>query len=220
MDIKAEIKQEYQKVKIYWEGLSQKEKIIIAIFSIIIPIFLYTRFFFLPGIEKIQKLNNEKRNLQIQIKTYKKQQIKFKLLEKQENQLKNILETAKKLLPQKTEISELLSNIAQESKKFDLTIISFQAKPEIITENFYAIIPIDLVVEGNFHNIILFLDSLRFQKRILIPKGLKLKAGKVKNIVKEKNSYKLTAECKIYTYRLLTKQEIDQFLSKKKTKKK
>jgi len=213
MKIKEQIKNEISKLQSSWEKLSQRDKIIVAILILVVPCVLYYKFVYTPKVDELQKLEKKKEQLTQKLSSLKAKKIRLKKLEQEEKQVKIVLAQAQKFLPEKREISDLLNNIAKEGKKFDLTITKFQAQDEIVTENsIYATIPLELEVEGSFHNIMLFLDNLRFQQRILIPERLLAKEGKEG----------LKATCKINTYRFLTKEELEKIeqAKNKKSKKK
>ncbi len=210
MKIKDQLKTEIQKLKDNWDRLSQRDKIIVAILTIIIPCFLYYKFILTPKIHEINKLQKKEQQLSIKLNDLKLKKIQLAKLKKEEKKIQSILDQAQKILPERTEISELLNNIAKEGRKFNVTITKFQAKSEVIAENkIYTTIPIEIELEGDFHNIMLFIDNLRFQERILIPQ--KLIAKSEKGILK--------ANCNINTYRLLTKEEIKQLKEKEEEKK-
>ncbi len=211
MKIKEKFKEEFLKLKENWDRLSQRDKIIVAILALIVPCFLYYNFVLSPKLNELEKLQKKEKQLNQRLLALKNKKIHLKKLEQEEKKIKIVLNQAQKILPEKREISELLNNIAKEGRKFDLTITKFQAKSEIISENkIYATIPIEMEVEGNFHNIMLFLDNLRFQERILVPQ--KLLARNQKGQIK--------AICSVDTYRLLTKEEKMKLEEQEKRKKK
>jgi Tfp pilus assembly protein PilO len=109
-------------------------------------------------------------------------------------------------LPQKKEISKLLNDISEEKKKFDIEVLSFNTQKENF-KDFYAEIPLSFILKGNFNNIMLFLDNLRFKNRLLIPRKV--------HLLKQKD-FKIKAECTIMTYRLLTEKEKNQKREKSK----
>jgi type IV pilus assembly protein PilO len=71
-------------------------------------------------------------------------------------------------LPDSREIPELLSNISTKARESGLEIILFRPRPENFKE-FYAEIPVDIVVRGGFINAVAFFDEVgRFNRLVNI----------------------------------------------------
>ncbi len=194
----------------YWKNLSKRDKIIIAIMLFILPSFLYFRFYFSPTTETIKKLNKEKRELELKLHNIKFNKAFSKKLEKEIEKKELILKKAQKLLPTTNEIPELLTSISKEATKAGLKILSFQPKNEI-KEDYYAKIPIEIKVEGPFHQIMIFIDNIRRLERIVITKKINFYNPK-----KQENLWIVTADCSLETFRFLTEQEQNEQKQKKK----
>ena len=194
------------KIKSQWERLTKKEKIILIILIILLPLILYTKLYFIPKRQKLKMLEQEKIKLKNKIAKLKKLKKKKKELEDKNRKIKETLKIAKKILPNKTEIADLLNKIAEEQKKFGVEISEFKAKKERTKENFYAEIPLEIKLKGNYNNIMLFLDNIRKKERILNPYNIQIKREKEK----------LNASTEIMTYRILTEEERKKLKTKKK----
>ncbi len=202
-----------EKLLNYWKNLSKRDKIIIAVMLFILPSFLYFRFYFFPTTGKIKKLKKEKTNLEIKLHNIQFNKAFSKKLEKEIEKKELILKKAQKLLPTSNEIPELLTSISKEATKSGLKILSFQPKNEI-KEDYYAKIPIEIKVEGPFHQIMMFIDNIRRLERIVITKKIVFYNPK-----EQENQWIVTADCSLETFRFLTEQEQNEQKQKQKKKK-
>src|SRR5512137_194323 len=69
-------------------------------------------------------------------------------------------------LPEEKKIDELLQLFQERARKAGLEIATIEPKPEV-AEGFFARVPIDMQVTGNFHEIVTFFDSLSRLRRIV-----------------------------------------------------
>ena len=193
-----------------WEGLRPRDRLILSIFALLFPLFLYTKFIFFPKLQELRNIKEEKIRLQQKVKDYAQKQKILQQLEKEEKVINSILIKALKLLPKKTELSSLLNNIAQQGEKFNITITQLKLGKEQVKDDFYAAIPLKMKLNGNYTNIMLFLDNVRLQKQILSPQEINMSS---------KNG-ELNADCIIYTYRILSEEERQKLKQQKRKKKK
>jgi len=80
--------------------------------------------------------------------------------------LEQRLQEALAELPEEKKIDELLQLFQERARKAGLEISSIEPAPEV-TEGFYARVPINMQVTGNFHEIVTFFDSLARLRRIV-----------------------------------------------------
>ncbi len=73
---------------------------------------------------------------------------------------------ALKQLPDKSEIPSLLENISALGKSSGLEFLLFRPKAEV-KKNFYAEIPVDIKVEGQYKDIVQFFDKVSKMPRIV-----------------------------------------------------
>ena len=62
-------------------------------------------------------------------------------------------------LPDRKEVGELLRNISTQAQKAGLDVLTFRPRGETLQE-FYAEVPVDITVKGNYHEMIDFFDSV------------------------------------------------------------
>jgi type IV pilus assembly protein PilO len=80
--------------------------------------------------------------------------------------LEQRLQEALAELPEEKKIDELLQLFQERARKAGLEISSIEPQPEVI-EGFYARVPINMQVTGNFHEVVTFFDSLARLRRIV-----------------------------------------------------
>ncbi len=190
------IDQHIKDIKLKWQQLSEREKILIILLLGLIPLILYIQMFFIPTKNKIDKIKNDRIKIKKQINRLKLYQLKIQKLTEKLEKIKKIMIEAERILPEKTEISKLLRELAGEQKRFAIEITKLNTQKEKYHDK-YVIIPLNLNIRGEFNNIILFLDNIRKKERILNPQTINLK---------KKNDI-LDAKIEIYTYRILTEKE-------------
>lgn len=119
-------------------------------------------------------------------------------------------------LPNEKEIPEILKNISSLGKESNLEFTLFRPKPEE-PQQFYAKVPIELVVLGSYHNIGLFFDRVGKLPRIINvvdfnmarAKDVRGKIGETENLLK--------TSCFINTYRFIEKKSEEKKSEEKKT---
>jgi len=61
-------------------------------------------------------------------------------------------------LPDTKEIPDLLSNISSLGREAGLDVVQFKQRPEKF-EEFYAEVPVDILVRGTYHQVASFFDG-------------------------------------------------------------
>ncbi len=80
--------------------------------------------------------------------------------------LEQRLQEALAELPEEKKIDELLQLFQERARKAGLEIATIEPQAEV-AEGFYARVPINMEVSGNFHEIVTFFDSLARLRRIV-----------------------------------------------------
>ncbi|MGF1511562.1 MAG: type 4a pilus biogenesis protein PilO [Myxococcota bacterium] len=94
--------------------------------------------------------------------------------------LKQRLNEALTLLPNDAEIPELLQKVAARVEQSDCELSNFEPRGEVVS-GFYAKIPVQMAIEGNFHSIMVFFDKVSKLSRIVNVTDIKLTAPEVEN---------------------------------------
>jgi len=145
---------------------STAQKIAILGVSVILIAALYYSFLFSPKADELAKLadsveiaRNEKT-----VKTQKAANLSR--LRQDLQRLDAELKKAIAQLPEKKEIPELLSSISSKAQQSGLDVLLFRPRPESYQE-FYAEVPVDITVKGNFHNTVNFFDDVGRMDRLV-----------------------------------------------------
>jgi len=115
-------------------------------------------------------------------------------------EMKKQLKMASSMLPEKSEIPDLLDGVSRAGKHAGLEFSVFQPLPEEKKE-FYAEVPVLLNMNGSFRQIVLFLGTVGEMQRIVDVKNL--------SFVLDTNQL-LKVNGQAVTYRLLDDMEIKQ----------
>ena len=137
--------------------------------GLIVAILLLDYFlFYSPRSDEISKLTQEVESQRNERDKKKKEAANIPKLKEQMARLDGRLKEAVAQLPDRKEIPDLLSSISNKVKESGLDILIFRPRAENIQE-FYAEIPVDIVVRGGFHNVAAFFDEVgRFNRLVNI----------------------------------------------------
>ena len=69
-------------------------------------------------------------------------------------------------LPNQKQIADLLTNISAKAQQSGLDVLLFRPRPETFQE-FYAEVPVDITVKGNFYNTLSFFDEFGRLNRLV-----------------------------------------------------
>jgi len=143
-----------------------KQKLAILAVMIILIAALYYSFLYSPRADQLDKLADsvEIARHEKMVKTQKTANLPR--LRKDLQQLDAELKKAVAQLPDKREIAELLSNISAKAQQVGLDVLLFRPRPEAF-QDFYAEVPVDITVKGNFHNTVSFFDEVGRMNRLV-----------------------------------------------------
>ncbi|MFM7144097.1 MAG: type 4a pilus biogenesis protein PilO [Alphaproteobacteria bacterium] len=115
-------------------------------------------------------------------------------------------------LPDQKEIPDLLSSISNLARDSGLDILAFRQKPETY-QDFYAEVPVDMVVRGTFPQLTGFVDDVGRLDRIVNVSDITIKEPKVQDEL-----IVLQASLQITTFRFLSDEERQRLIKEKKIK--
>jgi type IV pilus assembly protein PilO len=142
------------------------QKLAILGVAIILLGALYYSFLFIPRSDEIAKLADSVEIARNE-KTVKSQKAaNLTRLQKDLQQIEAELRKAVAQLPDKKEIANLLSSISAKALQSGLDLVLFRPRAETYQE-FYAEIPVDITVKGNFHNTVSFFDEVGRLSRLI-----------------------------------------------------
>jgi type IV pilus assembly protein PilO len=142
------------------------QKIGILVVTVILVSALYYSFVYSPRSDEIAKLadsveiaRNEKNAKQLKAANLAR-------LRRDIVQLEMQLKKAVAELPNQKQIAALLLNISAKAQQAGLDVLLFRPRAENFQE-FYAEVPVDITVKGNFHNTVSFFDEVGRLNRLI-----------------------------------------------------
>lgn len=166
----------------------------------LIGVVLLGWFLYLSGQQEQLDLGvQEEARLREAYKVKVQQAINLNGLRKQKEQVGEYVATLEKQLPSKAEMDALLSDINQAGIGRGLQFELF--KPgQVVVKDYYAELPINIKVVGNYHDVGAFTSDIANLPRIVTLNNMSLAAGK---------DGTLTLEAVAKTFRYLDKEELD-----------
>ncbi len=135
-------------------------------------------------------------------------------LKKQLDELNIMLKKAVAQLPDRKEIPELLSSISGRAREAGLEILIFRPQAENLRD-FYAEIPVDIVVRGGFHNVVTFFDEVGRLNRLVNIRNIEIRNPEVKG-----TKMSVQTSTQAITFRFLDEAERARIAAAKAAKKK
>jgi type IV pilus assembly protein PilO len=133
---------------------------------------------YLPGDDKLAKLAEELGSVRADRDKKRALSANFFKLQKDLQEWDSKLKTAVAQLPDRKEIPDLLSSLSTKARESGLEILLFRPRAENFQE-FYAEIPVDIVVRGGFFNAVTFFDEVGKLNRLVNIDNIDLKNPKV-----------------------------------------
>ena len=180
------------------------KKVIITIFAlvIIVPSVAFYFLYYTAKTKEIKGLENQAEKLRKEITTAKERAAKLDEHLAEMEETKRLFAEASVLLPQKKEIPSLLTNISALGTNSGLNMTKFSPGGERRKE-FYAEIPVNLKVNGPYHNIGTFLYEVSRLDRIVSAINVSLGSPKI-----ERGELVLGSNINLITYRFLEESEM------------
>lgn len=186
------------------QRLSGGKKLMILL-GVLLLLGYFSWFYFLqPASEKKVQLGETLETLNGQIATRQGVAEKIEGHRKEVTALKGNLETILAKLPEQKEIPHLLTSVSEAGRTAGLNFILFEPMAPAPRE-FYAEIPVKIVVEGRYNDIAVFFDSVAHLPRIATITDIEIKKGTEKDTL-------LQADClmKIYMFLEETNENPDE----------
>jgi len=126
---------------------------------------------------RIADLSEQVRNATVERDKKKALAANLPKLKQQLQQLDGMLKEALAQLPNQKEIPDLLSSISTKARESGLEILVFRPRAET-PKDFYAEIPVDIIVKGGFHNVVAFFDEVGRLTRLVNMNNIEFKNPK------------------------------------------
>ena len=120
--------------------------------------------------------------------------------------LERRLDSLRAVLPEEKDAADLLRRLQTVAMQSNLVIMSFKPAP-IVTKQVHAEWPINLELEGSYHNLAAFFDRLGKFTRIVNISGLEVKNKDAKG--QQASNVTISAKCIATTFVLLDKAAIE-----------
>ena len=146
--------------------LPTKKKVVILLVILGVLTGVYYYLFFKPQQEEISRLGGELSTLKKQLDESIAIHRDLEKFKAQVAELNKELQVVRTQLPDEKEIPELLKNVSSLGKESNLEFLLFRPKPEE-PQQFYAKVPVELTVVGNYHNTGIFFDKVSKLPRIV-----------------------------------------------------
>ncbi len=193
----------------------KKVLILVAILCVITGLYFYA--FFNPRQEELKGLKDDLNKLVKELNESKAITRDLKKFKEQVEALNGELTNALTQLPNEKEIPEILKNITSLGKESNLEFTLFRPKPEE-AQQFYARVPIELIVLGSYHNTGIFFDKVSKLPRIINVVDFNMSRAKdIKG--KLENEVLVRTLCVVNTYRFIEKKSEEKKVEKKTEKK-
>lgn len=170
----------------------QKSLIVGILLLIVGYVYFFTAFmpfFYHPQKVKISTLTTEYEKMSAELEKARKTVGNLAKLEEEYNRLHEKWVAAQSLLPHQEEVASLLRKVTRSGNQAGVEFLLFQPQPpvarEFVTEN-----PVKIKVQGQYHDVGVFLSKVANLDRILNVHGLRVSAVEEKKSSK-KNSNKV-----------------------------
>jgi type IV pilus assembly protein PilO len=191
----------------------RQQKIAILVGAILFLFILGYFYVYLPGDDRLNKLDDEIAGVR---RDHQQKKIIANSLPRVQHVLQELdakLKAAADQLPNSKEIAELLSNLSAKAREAGLEIILFRPRAENY-QDFYAEIPVDIVVRGGSYSAAQFFEQVGKLNRPVNIDNIDLKNPKVSG-----DRVELEISSLATTYRFLDETERKKVAEAKKAKK-
>jgi type IV pilus assembly protein PilO len=173
--------------------LTRLQRILICVGALVVIVVPFTWFSFLPKMEKIDMLEEEKAQLESRLEIAKRKAVQLRRYQALLKEAKENYKEASRKLPQAKEIPDLLANITASGQETGLEFVLFDPQDEAL-KDFYAEIPVAIEVSGTYRDVVQFFDKLARLSRIVNLRNISMSPQKAD---------KLNTSCTAVTYRFI-----------------
>ena len=194
--------------------LPPRQRVLLLVGGVALLFFAYAYFLYWPRSALIEDKEQRKTDLVIDRDRKKAMVANLERTRKEVAQLEGDLRKAVAQLPDTKEIPDLLSSISSLGRESGLEILQFRQRPEKF-EEFYAEVPVDILVRGTYHQVAAFFDKVGHMARIVNVGNVNSKSpAKI-----EGDALELDTACVAVTFRFLDEAERDRIAKQKEKEK-
>ncbi len=180
--------------------LQSKIKILIAVIILVVAVVLFYFLRYSPLHKKIVSLEQQRNQIETRLAKVKKRAQDRERLAREVAETERVFLKLSELLPKEKEIPTLLKDISALGTNAGLDFLSFKPGSDIL-KDFYAEIPVEIKVEGPYHNLGYFLDQVSKLDRIVTVNNIKLDSPSL-----QEGEMILGSDCTLVTYRFTNTQ--------------
>lgn len=194
--------------------LPPRQRVLLLVGGVALLFFVYAYFLYWPRSAEIDDKEQHKTELALDRDRKKAMVANLERTRKEVAQLDGDLRKAVAQLPDTKEIPDLLSSVSSLGRESGLEILQFRQRPEKF-EEFYAEVPVDILVRGNYHQVAAFFDKVGHMARIVNVTNVNTKSpAKV-----EGDAIDLDTSCVAVTFRFLDEAERERIAKQKEKEK-
>jgi len=184
--------------------LPASRKIMILVLFLVAILGLYFYLIYIPKSEMLDKKVAEMGRLETQVRELRIIAANMKRFQAEAAKLREELKLAITQLPTSKEIPSLLANISNLGKDSGLEFLLFRPVPEV-TREFYAEIPVEIRVRGNYRDVAIFFSKVGKMPRIVNISGVTMDGAK-----ETMGKWEIMTSCTATTFKFIEKEASDQ----------
>ena len=162
---------------------------------------LFWQYFYGPLSTELGEVEEKKIQLSSQITNEKRLARELPKFQDEVKALEVKLKIALEELPDEKEIPELLKSVSDLAKDAGLEVSLFRPEPEI-QRDFFAEVPVTMIVEGTYHQVATFFDEVGRMARIVNLKGIDVSDARSSD-----KGLVVKAACTAVTFRYIDEEE-------------
>lgn len=194
------------------EELSPGRRIAVLLAVVVLLITAFFYLIYVPQRARVVRLDKQAGEIATQRDLIRERLKNVDALRAEVRDLKARFALAQAQLPDKKEIPELLSQVSNAGRQSGLEILKFKQLPETYAD-FYAAVPVEIVVRGNYFQLAKFFDKVAGLNRIVNVSDIVIKDPKQVG-----DDISLETKCKATTFRFLDEAERQRIAAEKKQK--
>ncbi len=194
--------------------LPARQRVMLLVSSVALVFFVYAYFVFWPRNAMIAEKEQQREDLLHDRDRKTALVANLERARQEVAQLDGDLKKAAAELPTTKEIPDLLSNISSLAREAGLEIMQFKQRPEQY-EDFYAKVPVDILVRGSYFQVGTFFDKVGGMARIVNVTDVSIKSP----ARLETDAVTLDTSCAAVTFRFLDEAERERIRKQKEKEK-
>jgi len=184
--------------------LPASRKILILGLILVAIVGVYFYLIYIPKSEMLDKKVAEMGRLETQVRELRIIAANMKRFQAEAAKLREELKLAITQLPTSKEIPSLLANISNLGKDSGLEFLLFRPVPEV-TREFYAEIPVEIRVRGNYRDVAIFFSKVAKMPRIVNITGVNMDGAK-----ETMGKWEIMTSCTATTFKFIEKEASEQ----------